>query len=137
MDACPSFYDLEVATGVNFMNMVAMMDKGTLRSFRENHDFALIVINVKGYAQENWVRLKWSCNHSKEAPWYNEEIPTIAMSLNYTNHLIDIAQVHTYINAYGSNRIHIRKAIEKMMGLSPFKGKAQESVFCERWDTRL
>ena len=137
VDACPSFYDLEVANGVNFMNMVAMMDKGTLRSFRENHDFALIVINIKGYAQENWVRLKWSCNHSKEAPWYNEEIPTIAMSLNYTNHLIDIAQVHTYINAYGSNRIHIRKAIEKMMGLSPFKGKAQESVFCERWDTRL
>lgn len=136
VDACPSFYDLEVENGVNFRNMVSMMDKGSIASFREKHDFALIVLNVKGYAQQNEVRMSWSCNHSKESPWYNEEIPTIAMSLNYTNHLIDLAQVHTYINAYGSNRVHIQKAIEKMKGLSEFKGKAQENVFCDRWDTR-
>lgn len=137
VDACPSFFDLEAENGVNPMNLVKMMDKGTLASFKEKHDFALLVINVKGYAQENWVRLAWSCSHSKEAPWYNEEIPTIAMSLNYTNHLIDIPQVHTYINAYGSNRVHIQKAIEKMKGLSEFQGKAEDNVFCDRWDTRL
>ena len=59
------------------------------------------------------------------------------MSLNYTNHLIDIPQVHTYINAYAPTRAHIAKAIEKMLGESEFKGKAQENVFCDRWDTRL
>ena len=137
VDACPSFYDLEVENGPNFMNMLRMMDKGNTEDFKKKHDFALIVINVKGYAQENWVRVKWSCNHSCELPWYNEEIPTIAMSLNYTNHLIDIPQVHTMINAYSSTRNHIRIAIEKLVGKSEFKGKAQDNVFCDRWDTRL
>lgn len=137
VDVCPSFYDLEVENGPNFMNMLRMMNKGNTEDFKKKHDFALIVINVKGYAQENWVRVKWSCNHSRELPWYNEEIPTIAMSLNYTNHLIDIPQVHTMINAYSSTRNHIRIAIEKLTGKSEFKGKAQDNVFCDRWDTRL
>ncbi|MDD6227236.1 MAG: glycoside hydrolase family 3 N-terminal domain-containing protein [Bacilli bacterium] len=137
VDVCPSFHDLEVKNGPSFMNMLTMMNKGECEKFKAEHDFALLVINVKGYAQENWVRIRWSCNHSRELPWYNEEIPTIAMSLNYTNHLIDIPQVHTYINAYAPTRAHIAKAIEKMLGESEFKGKAQENVFCDRWDTRL
>ena len=137
VDVCPSFHDLEVENGPSFMNMLKMMDKGSCEKFKETHDFALLVINVKGYAQENWVRLRWSCNHSRELPWYNEEVPTIAMSLNYTNHLIDIPQVHTMIHAYAPTRSHIRTAISKMCGESEFKGKAEDNVFCDRWDTRL
>ncbi len=137
VDVCPNFHDLENEKGVNFMNMVEMMSMTSRKEFIMNHDFALVVINVKGYAQENNVRIRWSCNHSKEMPWYNEEIPTIAMSLNYTNHLIDIPQIHTYINAYSDNVINIKTAIEKIVGKSEFKGKAEENVFCDRWETRL
>lgn len=137
VDACPSFHELEVANGVSFWNMVKMMDHSPRKGFLESHDFALVVINVKGYAQENWVRVRWSCNHSMELPWYNEEIPTIGMSLNYTNHLIDVPQMHTFINAYAPTRAHIRAAIEKMIGKSDFKGHAEDYVFCDRWDTRL
>lgn len=137
VDVCPNFHDLEVANGVCFRNMLRMMDHSPRKDFVENHDFALLVINVKGYAQENWVRIRWSCNHSMELPWYNEEIPTIGMSLNYTNHLIDIPQIRAFINAYSPQRNHIRAAIEKMTGKSEFKGHAEEYVFCDRWDTRL
>lgn len=137
VDACPSFHELEVANGVSFWNMVKMMDHSPRKGFVESHDFALVVINVKGYAQENWVRVRWSCNHSMELPWYNEEIPTIGMSLNYTNHLIDVPQMHTFIHAYAPTRAHIRAAIEKMVGKSEFKGHAEDYVFCDRWDTRL
>ena len=137
VDACPSYHDLEVENGVSPMNFVKMLNHDKRVDFIANHDFALVVINVKGYAQENWVRLRWSCNHSCELPWYNEEIPTIGMSLNYTNHLIDVPQLHTFINAYAPNRIHIRAAIEKLTGNSEFKGKAEDNVFCGRWDTRL
>ena len=72
-----------------------------------------------------------------ELLWYNEEIPTVAMSLNYTNHLIDLPQIHTFVNAYAPKREHIRAAIEKLTGKSEFKGTADENVFCGRWDTRL
>ena len=70
-------------------------------------------------------------------PWYNEEIPTIGMSLNYTNHLYDLPNIHTFINAYAPDRINISLAIKKMIGKSSFKGKAEDTVFCSRWETRL
>ena len=137
VDICPNYHDLEVENGVTPMNFLRMLHQGTRAEFVENHDFVLLVINVKGYAQENNVRIRWSVNHSCELPWYNEELPTIGMSLNYTNHLIDVPQLHTFINAYAPEREHIRAAIEKMTGKSQFKGKANELVFCGRWDTRL
>ena len=72
-----------------------------------------------------------------EMLWYTEEVPTIGVSLNYTNHLADVANLHTFINAYGPNRENIRAAAEKIAGLSAFHGTADETVFCGRWDTRL
>lgn len=137
VDVCPSYHDLEVENGVSPMNFVKMLNHSPRADFIANHDLALVVINVKGYAQENEVRVRWSCNHSMELPWYNEEVTTIGMSLNYTNHLIDVPQIHTFINAYAPKREHIRAAIEKMTGKSEFKGTADETVFCGRWDTRL
>lgn len=92
---------------------------------------------MKGYAQENNVRVAYSCGHSNEMPWYIPEVPTVGISLNYTNHLIDLPQIHTYINAYGSDRACIRAAIEKACGKSAFKGTASDTVFCGKWDTRL
>ena len=40
----------------------------------------------------------------------------MAMSLNYTNHLIDLPQVHTFVNAYAPSGTTIRAAIEKLTG---------------------
>ncbi|SFQ06178.1 beta-N-acetylhexosaminidase [Butyrivibrio proteoclasticus] len=137
VDVCPNYFELELDNGITPMNFIKMLNHEKREKFISQHDLALIVINVKGYAQENNVRVRWSINHSCELPWYNEEIPTIAVSLNYTNHLIDLPQVHTFINAYGARRENIKAVIEKMLGQSSFKGKADESVFCGRWDTRL
>ena len=137
VDVCPNYFELELDNGLSPMNFVKMLAHEKREDFIKKHDFALVVINVKGYAQENNVRVRWSINHSCELPWYNEEIPTIGISLNYTNHLIDVPQLHTYINAYAPKKEHIRAAIDKMMGKSDFKGTADETVFCGRWDTRL
>ena len=137
VDVAPNFHDLEVANGPNPANMFTMMECGRMEDFRAKYDVVFLVINVKGYAQENNVRLRWSCNHSSELPWYATEVPTIGISLNYTNHLIDVPQVRTFINAYGCNRDSIRAAIEKVCGRSEFTGKASDTVFCGKWDTRL
>ena len=137
VDLCPNYHALEIENGVSPMNFVKMLGHSSREAFAARHDWALIVVNVKGYAQENNVRIRWSCNHSMELPWYNEEVPTVAISLNYTNHLIDLPQIHTFVNAYAPNRAHIRAAIQKLTGQSEFKGKADENVFCGRWDTRL
>lgn len=137
VEVAPNFHDLEVEKGPSPANMMTMMDCGRMDEFRAKYDVVFLVINVKGYAQENNVRLRWSCNHSSELPWYATEVPTIGISLNYTNHLIDVPQVRTFINAYGPTRASIRAAIEKVCGKSEFTGTASDTAFCGKWDTRL
>ena len=134
---CPSFYDLEIENGVHPMNFVRMMQMGRREDFKKKYDVVFVFIYVKGYAQRNVERLSWSSGHSMEMPWYTEEVPTVGVSLNYTNHLVDCANIHTFVNAYGPNRENIRAAVEKITGRSPFRGKADDTVFCGRWDTRL
>ena len=133
---CPSFYDLELE-GVHPLNFVKMMMPGRREDFRAKYDVVFVFINIKGYAQRNVERLGWSSGHSMEMPWYTEEVPTVGVSLNYTNHLVDVANIHTFVNAYGPNRENVRAAIEKITGRSEFHGTADETVFCGRWDTRL
>ncbi len=137
VDVCPTFHDLEVKNGVNFRNMIQMMYKGPREKFRAEHDLVLLVLNFTGYAQTNEVRVTWSCDHSADQPWYLAEVPTVAVSLNFTNHLIDVPQAKTFINAYGARQENIRAFIERMIGKAPFTGKAEENVFCGRWETRL
>jgi beta-N-acetylhexosaminidase len=132
----PNYYDLEVQNGISPMNFIKMLNSESRAAFKQKYDVVFLFINVRGYAQENVVRMRWSCNHSCEMPWYVEEVPTVAVSLNYTNHLIDIPQVHTFVNAYGENRENIHAAIGKICGKSEFKGTANDTVFCGREDTR-
>ena len=134
---CPSFYDLELQNGVHPMNFVRLMMTGRREDFKKKYDVVFVFIYVKGYAQKNVERLSWSSGHSMEMPWYTEEVPTVGVSLNYTNHLVDCANIHTFINAYGPCRENVRAAVEKIVGKSAFRGKADETVFCGRWDTRL
>ena len=83
------------------------------------------------------MRIKWSVGHSVEIPWYVREVPTIFVSLNYTNHLLDVPMAKTFINAYAPTRTVIARTLEKVAGRSEFKGRYNENVFCGRWDTRL
>ncbi len=133
----PSFYDLEVQNGVSPMNMVKMMERGSREQFKEKYDLVFVVFNIKGYAQENVVRVKWSSHHSIEMPWYISEVPTIGISLNLTNHLIDVPQIKTFINAFGSSEENIDAVIEKICGKSPFLGEVKNHYFCDRWEARL
>lgn len=137
VDVAPNFHDLEAEQGPSPAHMMTMMNCGAMKDFAAAYDVVFLVIHVKGYAQENNVRLRWSCNHSSELPWYATEVPTVGISLNYTTHLIDVPQVHAFVNAYGSTRTAIRTAIDKICGKSEFTATPSDTVFCGKWDTRL
>ena len=137
VDLHKNFYEIEKENpgGFNLWSILEETEK--MEEFKEKYDLVLLVINMVGYAQENNVRIKWDIAHSNEIPWYIHEVPTIGISLNYTNHLYDVPQLKTFINAYANEREYIRAALEKMAGKSEFKGKANELVWCGRWETRL
>ena len=120
----------------NPYNRIKAMAGESAEAFKSAYDAVLMFVNIKGYAQENTTRLRWASGHSNEIPWYVKEVPTIAVSLNYTTHLLDLPMMQTYINAYAPTRTVIQSVIQKIMGNEPFKGVYNETVFCGRWDTR-
>jgi beta-N-acetylhexosaminidase len=69
VDLCLNYYDLEVENDVSPMNFVKMLNHGKRFEFKENHDVVFLVINIKGYAQENEV-----CVRSVECQWVTQMI---------------------------------------------------------------
>ena len=55
----------------------------------------------------------------------------------YPNMLIDVPMARCYVNSYMNHPEAIHAVIEKLMGKSEFKGKYNDNVFCERWETRF
>lgn len=135
VDVNQSFYDLEKAESTPF-NKFRIMQMPKVEDFKADYDLVFVFIHMKGYAQENNVRVKYSAPHSNELPWWLNEVPTICISLSYTNHLYDVPMMKTYINAYGPTRECIRAAVEKVVGKSPFTGTYEDTVWCDSWDTR-
>jgi beta-N-acetylhexosaminidase len=121
-------------TGVNFMSVISEEATG---DYAEKYDAAFVFANVKGFAQEAAIRIKWSTPMAAEIPWYVTEVPTVFVSLNQPNHLIDVPMVKTAIHAHAGTREAIRATIEKIQGKSEFQGTFNENVFCDSFDTRL
>ncbi|WP_251043415.1 gluconokinase, GntK/IdnK-type [Arthrobacter sp. ISL-48] len=121
-------------TGTNFMSVISEEATG---DYAEKYDAALVFANVKGFAQEAAIRIKWSSPMAAEIPWYATEVPTIFVSLNQPNHLIDVPMVRTAIHAHAGTREAIRATVEKIQGKSEFQGTFNENVFCNSFDTRL
>ena len=121
-------------TGVNFMSVISEEATG---DYADKYDAAFVFANVKGFAQEAAIRIKWSSPMAAEIPWYVTEVPTVFVSLNQPNHLIDVPMVKTAINAHAGSPEAIRATIEKIMGKSEFQGTFNDNVFCDSFDTRL
>lgn len=136
VDANESYYELEMKEPSRF-NRYKVMDMPRAEEFKARYDIVFVFVNMKGYAQENNVRLKYSAAHSNELPWWTKEVPTVCVSLNYTNHLYDLPMMQTFINAYAPTRACIRATVEKIVGKSTFRGTYNENVWCGCWDTRL
>ncbi|MBO1268101.1 glycosyl hydrolase [Arthrobacter sp. PO-11] len=121
-------------TGVNFMSVISEEATG---DYADKYDAAFVFANVKGFAQEAAIRIKWSTPMAAEIPWYVTEVPTVFVSLNQPNHLIDVPMVKTAIHAHAGTREAIRATIQKIQGKSEFQGTFNENVFCDSFDTRL
>ena len=135
VDDHKDYYEMECEQ-MSPANAYRIMATPPVEEFKKKYDVVFMFVHMKGYAQENNVRVKWSAAHSSELPWFVHEVPAVGVSLNYTNHLYDLPMLKTFINAYAPTREYIRAAIEKITGQSEFKGRANELVWCGRWDTR-
>ncbi|MFJ4027434.1 gluconokinase, GntK/IdnK-type [Paenarthrobacter sp. NPDC089989] len=125
------------AAGEAGMNFMRVLSEEATADYSERYDAAFVFANVKGFAQEAAIRIKWSSPMAAEIPWYATEVPTVFISLNQPNHLIDVPMVKTAIHAHAGTREAIRATIQKIQGKSEFQGTFNENVFCDSFDTRL
>lgn len=125
------------AAGEPGMNFMRVLSEEATGDYAERYDAAFVFANVKGFAQEASIRIKWSSPMAAEIPWYATELPTVFVSLNQPNHLIDVPMVKTAIHAHADSLEAIRTTIQKIQGKSEFQGTFNQNVFCDSFDTRL
>ncbi|ODT40503.1 MAG: glycosyl hydrolase [Microbacterium sp. SCN 70-200] len=114
-----------------------MLDEASA-AYPEKYDAAIVFANVAGFAQEATVRIRWSTPMAAEIPWYVTEVPTVFVSLQQPNHLVDVPMVKTMIHAHSPSREAIHAAVDKITGASAFTGTFNDNVWCgEIWGTRL
>ena len=104
--------------------------------YAEKYDAALILANVSDFAQQSVLRIRWSMPMGPDMPWYAAEVPTVFVSLNLPNHLIDVPMVRTAVNAHTPTAETVRALVAKLTGRSAFLGTHNENVWCGAWDTR-
>ena len=126
-----------LAEGDSHANSFQILGEEATGSYAEKYDAALIFANVAGFAQEATVRITWSSPMAAEIPWYVTEVPTVFVSLNQPNHLIDVPMVKTVVHAHNPTREAIHAAVQKITGTSEFQGTFNENVWCDTWGTRL
>ena len=111
--------------------------KGKTLDYRAETDAAIIVSDVAGYGAQNNYRIQWQTAMSNECPRYVWEVPTFMVSGNFTTHLHDATMVKCLVNAYHNNPEAIRATVDKLMGLSEFKGTANDLVWADKWQAKL
>ncbi len=122
------------AAGFNGKQLLASTP---VTKFTNDFDAVMLVLSIAGFSQSNERRIHWSMPMGPDIPWYVTELPTYCVSFQNPFHLIDIPMVPTYINAYSPDPWVIQAVVDKMMGLSAFKGVSPVDAFCGAWDTRL
>ncbi len=111
--------------------------KQKVSDLTDNYDMVLCFANVPGTMKTNQ-RLEWAISKGGwDNPWYVDELPVVFVSFNCPFHLADVPQVKNFINCYDSHDFTINALIDKMMGVSEFKGQNPVDVFCGLTDTRI
>lgn len=97
----------------------------------------LYLANCEQASNQTTVRINWCPRHALDAPRFPNEEECIFVSLANPYHLQDVPRIKTYINAYTATRTTIKAVVDKIMGLSEFKGVSPVDPFCGLPDARI
>ncbi len=102
--------------------MSAYEGKAPVAAITDNYDLVISAAKVEGLMQPI-ERIYWpSTKGTMDIPWYVHEVPTIFVSFHSPNHLPDVPQVKTFINAYDDKDFTLDAVLDKLEGRSDFTG---------------
>jgi len=107
-------------------------DLDSVEHFKSQCDLVLYVANVENASNQTTARLNWRTLYGlgNNLPWFVKEIPTMMISFGNPYHLFDAPMIETLVNAYCNYDYFIDAAIDKIVGLSEFKGISPIDPFC-------
>lgn len=109
--------------------MSAYEGKAPISGLTDNYDLVISAAKVDGLMQPI-ERVYWpSTKGTNDIPWYVHEIPTIFVSFATPNHLPDVPQVKTFINAYDDKDFTLDAVLDKLEGKSEFTGVSPLDAF--------
>lgn len=109
----------------------------TTKEFIEKYQAALYVLSEGTSSNQTTVRLSWNLPLANDAPWFVNDIPTIAISFANPYHLRDMPEVKTYINAYTTNVYNVKAVVDKLVGRSAFSGVNPVDTTCGCYELNL
>lgn len=117
--------------------MSAYEGKAPIADLTDNYDLVISAAKVDGLMQPI-ERVYWpSTKGTNDIPWYVHEIPTIFVSFATPNHLPDVPQVKTFINAYDDKDFTLDAVLDKLEGKSEFTGVSPVDAFGGLPDTHI
>ncbi len=117
--------------------MSAYESKAPISDITDNYDLVISVAKVDGLMQPI-ERVYWpSTKGTMDIPWYVHEVPTIFVSFACPNHLPDVPQVKTFINAYDDKDFTQDAVLDKLEGRSQFTGVSPIDAFGGLPDSRI
>lgn len=109
----------------------------TTREFIEAYDAVIYILSEGTSSNQTTVRLTWNLPLANDAPWFVNDIPTIAVSFANPYHLRDMPEVGTYINAYTTSAYNVEAVVDKLLGRSAFTGINPVDTTCGYYELRL
>jgi beta-N-acetylhexosaminidase len=111
-------------------------DRGVdnVETFKEKYDLVMYIGNVENASNQTTNRINWYTfwGQGNNVPWFVEEVPTLFISVANPYHLLDVPMIKTYINCYSNNQFVLESVVDKITGVSSFKGKNPVDPFCGR-----
>lgn len=109
--------------------------KSAIKSLTDKYDLVIHLANVPGNGVVQ--RLDFALTKGAiDIPWYVNELPVIFISVNCPFHLMDVAQVKTYINCYDTMDHTVDELVKKLVGEDEFMGVSRVNCFGSSEDTK-
>lgn len=109
--------------------------KSAIKSLTDKYDLVIHLANVPGNGVVQ--RLDFALTKGAiDIPWYINELPVIFISMNCPFHLMDVAQVKTYINCYDTMDHTVDELVKKLVGEDEFMGVSRVNCFGSSEDTK-
>lgn len=109
----------------------------TTRVFIDKYDAAIYVLSEGTSSNQTTVRLTWNLPLANDAPWFVNDIPTVAVSFANPYHLRDMPQIKTLVNAYTTSPYNVEAVVDKLLGRSAFTGKNPVDTTCGYYELNL